>query len=193
MTGLNTGNRADKPAAREQEILTPRNIADFCRAVFGGTIVLDPCAAVDDFGDQRGFVEAGTWADGIALDGLAIQWTSGTFVNPPYADLQTWLQKAMSEAFEPHLPAIAVLCPVRSNRKWWRLARNTARRIGAYIELDPFPFVGYEKHTIIMSGKRAGQSRTSDECAPMAMCLMLFNVDRAQVCDKFNLKGEVMF
>lgn len=205
MTGLNTGNREDKPAEREQEILTPKKIVDVVRGAFGGRIELDPCAAVDEFGDPIGFVDAERWYDGSLAaplpqcqDGLKRAWADHTFVNPPYADLKAWLAKARAEsAYGARAPKhrIAVLCPVRSNRVWWRDTRNIARVIGAYVELDPFAFVGFEANTIRLSGKKKGTTRTSDEVAPMAMCLMFFNVDRNAVgraLSAAGVGGEVM-
>ena len=184
MTGLATGNREDKTEEREQQILTPPAMVALVRAVFDGPIELDPCAAVDEWGDVLGFVDAkrhhsGTMATHLPEDrsGLTQTWLDRTFVNPPYAELRAWLKKAVDEASVTDMPRVAVLCPVRSNRWWWRHARNVARATGAYVELDPFAFVGFEKGTLITKGKKAGQTRTSDEVVPLAMCLMCFNID----------------
>jgi len=186
MTGLSTGNREDKPEEREQQILTPPALVSLVRAIFDGPIELDPCAAVDEWGDVLGFVDAkrhhsGTLATILPEDrsGWTQPWADHTFVNPPYAELRVWLAKALEEAELGH--TIVVLCPVRSNRWWWRSARNVARAGGAYVELNPFAFVGFEKGTLILKGKKAGKTRTADEVAPMAMCLMCFNVDIERV------------
>lgn len=188
MTGLATGNRADKPAKREQQIMTPPRIADFVRDVFDGSIALDPCAAVDDFGDVMGFVDAEMYFDGTLAapllqcqDGLKQPWVDRTYCNPPFGDLKAWLQKALYEASPVTRYSIAVLCPVRSNRPWWRLARDYAHRTGAYVELNPFPFVGFEKGTMRLTGPKAGTYRGSDESMPVAMCVMFFNVYDATV------------
>lgn len=201
MTGLNTGNRDGKPEEREQEILTPKKIVEVVRLAFDGRIGLDPCAAVDEFGDPIGFVGAERWYDGSLAaplpqcqDGLKRAWVDRTFVNPPYADLKAWLAKTLEQA-HPAERRIAVLCPVRSSRVWWRAARNRARECGTYVELDPFAFVGFEANTIRLSGKRKGTMRTADEVAPMALCLMFFNVDRSKVSRALvaaGVGGEVM-
>ena len=184
MTGLNTSNRDDKPEEREQQILTPPAMVALVRAIFDGPVELDPCAAVDEWGDVLGFVDARLHHDGTLAaplpacqSGLTQTWLDRTFVNPPYAELHAWLRKATDEASMSDTPRVAVLCPVRSNRWWWRHARNVAWATGAYVELDPFAFVGFEKGTLITKGKKAGKTRTADEVAPMAMCLMCFNVD----------------
>lgn len=194
MTGLNTGNREGKPAEREQEILTPKKIVDVVREVFGGHIELDPCAATDEWDDPMGFVGATRGYDGkLCGDGLKLAWADRTFVNPPYADLKAWLAKTLNEAATKR--RVAVLCPVRSNRTWWRVARNRARATGAYVELDPFAFVGFEANTIRLTGKKKGTTRTADEVAPMAMCLMFFHVDRNAVGHALGaagVGGEVM-
>lgn len=186
MTGLATGNREDKPEEREQQILTPTAVVSLVRTIFDGPIELDPCAAVDEWGDMLGFVDARRHHDGTLAaplpecqSGLTQPWADHTFVNPPYAELRAWLAKALGEAELRH--TIVVLCPVRSNRRWWRHARNVARATGAYVELDPFAFVGFEKGTLITKGKKAGKTHTADEVAPMAMCLICFNVDVVRV------------
>ena len=186
MTGLATGNRDDKPEEREQQILTPPALVALVRAIFDGPIELDPCAAVDEWGDVLGFVGARRHHDGTLAaplpacqSGLTQTWPDRTFVNPPYAELRAWLRKALDEAELCY--KIVVLCPVRSSRWWWRSARNIARACGAYVELNPFAFVGFEKGTLILRGKKAGKTRTADEVAPMAMCLMCFNTDIERV------------
>jgi hypothetical protein len=152
MGGLATGNRKGKSKGRAQDILTPQSIVDFVREVFGGEIMLDPCAT----SDERGLVNAVTEYRGGPnhIDGLLAPWGDHTYCNPPYRELKKWLSKARTEAW-PNDWRIAVLCPVRSNRTWWREARDST---SVYIELNPVTFVGY------------------DNALPVPMCLMLWNV-----------------
>ncbi len=142
---------------RPQEILTPPLVTDFVRAVFGNLIELDPCAARDD----RETVQAATrWygPDLDSTDGLKTPWVDRTFANPPYGDLRKWLEKATIEMLANPTHRIVVLCPVRSRRPWWRVARDLARRYGTYVELNDLAFIGYESNF------------------PESLCLMCFNV-----------------
>lgn len=144
LDGFATGaHRGERP----QEILTPRSIADFARMVFSGEVAFDPCAAIDSAGLQLGHVQADIFCAGPEkghLDGLSESWPDKTFCNPPYKLLKHWLGKAVLEAADED-KRVLVLCPVRSNRVWWRAARDYAHRsVGSFLlELNPFAFEGY--------------------------------------------------
>jgi len=136
---------------RPQEVYTPEEIRDFL-VQFWGAIRLDPCAGPDSilqpeqayYGRQ---VETGrTKKNGQPIlawegAGLVASWTDCTYFNPPYADLEEWLTKAVKEAADGY--EIVGLVPVRPQRKWWRQAvLESACAIGW---LDPVTFVGYDQ------------------------------------------------
>lgn len=153
MQGLATGNRAGKPAKRLQEILTPQPIVSFVLRLWPEGISMDPCASTD----PRSLVDAvvKVFAPGpntMGEGGLAASWHNRTYVNPPFADLQAWLAKAVASAVPPR-SRVVVLAPVRSHRSWWRRA---ARSAGVVVELDPVRFVGY------------------DDAFPAPLCLMIW-------------------
>lgn len=155
MSGLATGNRKGKSKKRKQDILTPQPIVDLVEELFAGPIVLDPCATLD----KRDLVQAMFCYHGPGhVDGLGAVWEDCTYCNPPYKNLQTWLLKAQKEA--DHGNRVVVLCPVRSNRVWWRAARDSA---STYVELNPVTFVGYTS------------------AFPPAMCMMVWNVSKFRV------------
>lgn len=183
MTGLATGLKKDRP----QEILSPACITGFVRELFGGEIVCDPCAAHDERDTVRAKLR---YFGGDSDNGLVIDWPDKTYVNSPFKDLKVWLAKTIEEAVQPRAPRIAVLCPVRTNRKWFRSARNLAHLTGAVVELDPFTFVGFEKGTV----KPDGSVQKSNETFPPSACLLCFNVPRldAVMLTAKHALGEIL-
>ena len=124
-------------------MLTPEPISNLVRTWFGGAIALDPAATVD----LRDTVAAARQLYGTVGapddDGLLVPWIDRTYVNPPYAQLRGWLEKAVIEAGHNRAPRIVVLAPVRSRSRWWRAARDVAYTCGAVVELDRITFLGY--------------------------------------------------
>lgn len=120
---------------RPQQILTPEYLLNLVRAMMGGAITLDPCAATGEPPIAMiNFMEA--------TNGLIHPWCDRTFVNPPFKHLKLWLHKAVVESVDGG--RIVVLCPVRSRSGWWRDARNACKRDGGtVVELDRVTFVGY--------------------------------------------------
>lgn len=51
------------------------------------------------------------------IDGLARDWKSPAFVNPPYSDLKQWSSKAWAEAQKGS--TVVMLIPSRTDTKWW--------------------------------------------------------------------------
>lgn len=50
-----------------------------------------------------------------SFDGLTVNWGSSNYVNPPFSDIATWLQRALS------VPGQSVfLIPYRATSKYWR-------------------------------------------------------------------------
>ena len=117
------------PGNRKQEILTPPDILDPLRALWG-LIAFDPCGTpLHTIAERTAYLED---------DGLSFKWPDRTFVNPPYKFLKDWLAH-----FTAHSQGRACLLgPVRSHRKWWRAA---ARECSSVVYLDPLCFVGYSQ------------------------------------------------
>lgn len=128
MTGLATGKKKKRP----QEILTPKCVVEFLEDLWG-TIMLDPCATRD----KRSVVNA-EFRRYEEDNGLEYEWTDGTYVNPPYSDLQIWMMKTCEQAQRGI--RIAMLCPTRGHRVWWHAARESA---SVHVELKPLSFIGY--------------------------------------------------
>ena len=130
-------------ANREQTVLTPEWLVDLVREEFCGRIGLDPCYAEGCYTDPE---SSCTWP---LQDGLASDWTDRTYVNPPYNNLQPWLERASSSKGRT-----IVLCPVRPHRSWWMHAFYKACEV---MVMRPFPFAGHK------------------QVFPAPLCLMYFN------------------
>ncbi len=51
------------------------------------------------------------------FDGLAVEWGSRTFVNPPYSNIKAWCEKAFHESKKGK--TIVLLIPSRTDTKYW--------------------------------------------------------------------------
>lgn len=130
MRGLATGNRAGKPATREQQIHTPECVLNICRHVWPSGIYLDPCASPEHSFATVEYRNRGTEQ----------RWFDRSYINPPYADLKLWLAKSAAELTSGVSEQI-LLFPVRPNRVWWC---DYMRRDGVTAAwLKPLKFVGF--------------------------------------------------
>lgn len=155
----NTAKANIGDAGREQEVCTPGDLLAAIRSTWG-KIALDPChspkslvnaeqhywvpARFRDAPTERSPDRVIAYYEADAslgeVDGLKAPWRDFTFVNPPYAHLDQWLPKAQSEGA---VYEVAVLCPVRPSRVWWRAAKRSCERVGGgCFWLDPLAFVG---------------------------------------------------
>lgn len=57
------------------------------------------------------------------FDGLKINWIGKLFINPPYSDIISWVNKAISERNNFH--EIIFLVPARTDTKWFHKLINT--------------------------------------------------------------------
>lgn len=130
-------------ADREQDIHTPIEILDVCRRMWGGVIPMDPCATPQRLiakfnlcGTQLPPIPGrkfGMWVG----DGLKTPWLPGTFINPPFRDLEVWMDYARTQNVEQ-----IMLCPVRTHRVWWIAY---AEWVDAIAWLSPFCFHNYDQ------------------------------------------------
>ena len=52
-------------------------------------------------------------------DGLTIPWKGNIYVNPPYSNIQAFLEKGLEELRKGNAKIIVYLLPVRSDTKYW--------------------------------------------------------------------------
>lgn len=79
-----------------------------------GTI-LDPCP-------QHDHILSCTKVSEVGTDGLSLDWSGPTFVNPPFSDIEPWVKKA-SES----IGVVVMLVPVRTDQPWWHLYASKAQ------------------------------------------------------------------
>jgi transcriptional regulator with XRE-family HTH domain len=123
---------------------TPPQILEKVVAAFG-PICLDPC------GDMRAFVPAGRMIT-QAENGLTSRWSGGlAFVNPPYSDLTTWINRCADAHRDGEVQTIVGLFPVRTETAVFRdrifgaadilfLRRRISFLDETGAELSPAPF-----------------------------------------------------
>lgn len=142
--GFSTGKRQ----GREQEIFTPRVIVDVLHEVWPEGIALDPCAgrgsliaAATNYYGRRVHAPTEKTPDRHVWrgQGLVLPWKRRTYWNPPFDNLEAWMEKAYAESLK--FPEQVGMVPVRPRRDWWR---DHAERFDAIAWLDALAFHGYE-------------------------------------------------
>lgn len=66
-----------------------------------GSFDMDPCPLMSD------------------EDGLSLDWHGRVFVNPPYSDIKTWIEKVLFELSANHVTEVVCLLPARTDTKWF--------------------------------------------------------------------------
>lgn len=115
---------------RSQEILTPDFILEPIIKIWG-EIALDPAGSKENIFAKKTIFEN--------ENGLFVDWIDKTFINPPFKNLKDWIEKLEKEI--NGIKRIAMLCPVRSHRKWWR---DIARKC-LIVFLPQMSFKGYKQ------------------------------------------------
>lgn len=143
---------------REQRVLTPRPIIDALERLWPQGIALDPAGAPGSLvrAEQWACPDEGCGAD--FRDGLSIQWSRRTYVNPPFSTLRPWMEHA--SGFE----GVAMLAPVRPNRSWWLDAVQAARAI---CWLKPVKFLG------------------ESQVIPLPICMIYWDYAESEDIDRF--------
>jgi phage N-6-adenine-methyltransferase len=88
---------------------TPPDLFAVLDAEFAFT--LDVCATADTALCPRYFTPE--------EDGLVQPWAGRCFMNPPYAEVDTWMAKAAAEVAEGRADLVACLVPARTDVAWW--------------------------------------------------------------------------
>lgn len=153
MTVLATTNgfpMMNKAGGQEQEVCTPPALIAAIVRAFEGPIALDPCSPSREAPSFHALerIRYGWGVNGLGGLEPDLVWPDRTYANPEFAELAPWLAKAMREgAPAPGMlpPRIAVLCPLRSHRPWFRAAAAHAAQHGGGLTLLPgIKFVGHK-------------------------------------------------
>ena len=100
---------------------TPTALFERIDAVFG-PFSLDAAANCGHHGDEpANYVCEPYLCKGCNQDGLKMSWSWKTFVNPPFDDIGSWVEKAITEIDrEGGSKLIVMLLPVRTGNRWWQ-------------------------------------------------------------------------
>lgn len=77
-------------------------------------------------------------------DGLEVAWKASNYVNPPFSDIGTWLEKAIHELYkkENATGKAVFLIPFRPHTKYWKMVYQYASEVR--ILTEQIRFEGYE-------------------------------------------------
>jgi hypothetical protein len=92
--------RAVQLSKKDQHARTPAAILDYVRSITGARRLHDPCPA------------------NPKEDGLVSDWSGVNFVNPPFEQARTWLEKGLSE-FRKHGRRSVFLLPARTHTRYF--------------------------------------------------------------------------
>lgn len=103
-------------SSKSNEYLTPVSIFNPIKETF--EIELDPCS--DD--SKTLDVKLHLTED---MDGLKQSWMYNAFINPPYSDIERWVDKATAESIRNTTLDYVMLLPSRTDRPWYlKLLKN---------------------------------------------------------------------
>ena len=117
---------------------TPRQLYERLNTVF--KFDLDPCTTEDNPLNTPCIITK-------KQDGLKTKWFGNVFVNPPYNEIEKWLDKAMFELGKPQtfeVKNIVFLLPARTDTKWFH----------NYIYTNPFAKIYFLKGRIKFRGAK---------------------------------------
>ena len=158
---------------------TPKKYVDAVRAVFDGTIHLDPCS------NKWSIVQAEVNYALPGRDGLQASWNYPTiYVNPPYgADkarrttIKNWLHKC-AHAHEQHGADVLALVPVATNTRHWK-DHVWGQATMAYFLYDT-------RLRFLVEGRDTGKG------APMSCAMIYWGYRKAVFSQVFNAFGAVV-
>ncbi len=84
-----------------QDWRTPKSLYQALDAEFG--FVFDPCPC--------------NGKEPLPFDGLAIEWASPAYINPPFKGIEKWVRKAYGQFLEGK--TCVLLIPSRTDTRWW--------------------------------------------------------------------------
>ncbi len=97
----------------KQDYATPHWLFNMLNANYGFTI--DCCATRENAKLPRFWTEE--------VDGLRQNWgPERVFCNPPFNDMQSWIEKAIFETSQSYCPLVCMLCNNDCSTDWWHLA-----------------------------------------------------------------------
>lgn len=124
-----------EPQRRKCDHNTPEDILEAFRRY--KPICLDPCSNPWSTVDAMFSLSQHDGADGLAASWTMLFWPGHqVFVNPDYADIGPWVEKAAEEA--KNGVSSSFLVPCSPETKWSRLARSLCSAWGPWAKRIPF-------------------------------------------------------
>lgn len=108
---------------KSDEWSSPREIVEPLDAALDG-FSLDPCSGAESspFAGET-FTEED--------DGLVREWFGSVWVNPPYSDVGSWVDKSISEVESNAADVVVFLCKGDSSTDWWQRAAESCELVTA--------------------------------------------------------------
>jgi phage N-6-adenine-methyltransferase len=94
---------------------TPPWLVDVARAALGGAIDLDPCTEPGNHTRAEQFFTS--YGDGLARSWSCAGPHAACWVNPPFSDLRSWVEKSVREASRGR--RVLMLTPIDSTTRWF--------------------------------------------------------------------------
>lgn len=107
-------------SSKSNEYLTPLQIFKPIKETF--EIEIDPCS--DNTKHLQTDITFTKKQDGLKQD-----WFSHSFINPPYSDITSWVNKAIEESKKYTLMDYVMLLPSRTDRPWYYKVLQNAQMI----------------------------------------------------------------
>lgn len=183
-----------KPIDAESDVRETQPELFAARAALHGPFDLDACATHENAKCARYFTEDGYFGldpDGfehfnLKVDGLTGEWHGRVFVNPPFSNLWTWVEKCWRECAEDRVDLIDFLMPATRCeqggwQEWVEPFRDGRAELVPGWRLDT-TFLAGRQHFLkdgkpIMSepkiSKRTGMPLKATRSAPKFGCVML--------------------
>lgn len=78
----------------------------------------NPAVLYDSF-ISKGYFDPCPLYHDMSWDGLKVDWSEFVFVNPPYSDIRSWLEKGIREFESGRSRRIVFLVPARVDTRWF--------------------------------------------------------------------------
>ncbi|MFD1527318.1 MULTISPECIES: DNA N-6-adenine-methyltransferase [Halobacteriales] len=111
--------------SKTDEWSTPPELLRSLEKAVGG-FDLDPCS-----GAERKSIAEQTYT--AEDDGLKQAWFGTVWCNPPYSDMESWMQKAVNESNREDVDLVLVLAPARTSTQWFHKYATKADAV-AFLE-----------------------------------------------------------
>ena len=144
---------------------TPEDLIRELQKANGGLFTTDPCSGAE----PRPIAET-RWT--VGDNGLAQDWEGSVFVNPPYSEMDDWVDKVLTENKRNATDYILLLCKSPRTSDWFHAAAEEAGHILVF------------DHRLKFHG--------SDDAAPFSSCILTYGDVPESVLNLLATKGTML-